>query len=198
MLYVVIALFTAVDIVSNVIASKLVAIGPLTVPAASFLFPLAYTLIDLVNRSLGKTGARWVVLGAFAGNVVLVLASSIAIALPPAAFWTNQDAYALVLGATPRIVIASWVAYLASSMTDVELFARLASWPLWQRIIASNAVSLLLDSILFVGIAFGPLAQVIGSQYLVKLLMTVLSLPIILVARGIVAPRLAQTAVGID
>ena len=198
MLYVVIALFTAVDIVSNVIASKLVAVGPLTVPAASFLFPLAYTLIDLVNRSLGKTGARWVVLGAFGGNVVLVVASSVAVALPPAAFWTNQEAYAIILGATPRIVLASWVAYLISSMTDVELFARLAARPLWQRVIASNAVSLLLDSILFVGIAFGPLPQVIGSQYLVKLMITVLSLPLILLARAAVATRLTQTAVALD
>ena len=190
MLYVVIALFTAVDIVSNVVASKLVAIGPLVVPAASFLFPLAYTLIDLVNRSLGKTGARWVVLGAFAGNVVLVLATSIAIALPPAGFWPNQEAYALILEAAPRIVLASWVAYLASSMTDVELFARLQKWPLWQRVVASNAISLLLDSILFVSIAFGPQVQIIGSQYLVKLLMTVLSLPLLLLARSTVAPRM--------
>ena len=195
MLYVVISLFTAIDIVSNVIASKLVAIGPLVVPAASFLFPLAYTLIDLVNRSLGKAGARWVVLGAFGGNVVLVAGSSLAIALPAAAFWPNQEAYALILGAAPRIVLASWVAYLASSMTDVELFARLQARPLWQRVVVSNAVSLFVDSILFVGIAFGPQAQIIGSQYLVKLVMTVLSLPLILLARATVAPRLNEQAV---
>ena len=192
MLYVIIALFTAVDVVSNVIASKLVAIGPLVVPAASFLFPLAYTLIDLVNRSLGKAGARWVAVGAFAGNVVLVVATTIAIALPPAPFWANQQAYAIVLGAAPRLVVASWAAYLVSSMTDVELFARLASWSLWQRVIASNAISLLVDSILFVGIAFGPQAQIIGSQYLVKLVMTVLSLPLILLARATVVPRLSE------
>jgi uncharacterized integral membrane protein (TIGR00697 family) len=93
------------------------------------------------------------------------VASSIAIALPAASFWPNQEAYALILGAAPRIVLASWVAYLASSMTDVELFARLQKWPLWQRVVASNAISLLLDSILFVSIAFGPMPNVIASQY---------------------------------
>jgi uncharacterized integral membrane protein (TIGR00697 family) len=193
MLYVVIALFTSVDIVSNVIASKLVAIGPLVVPAATFLFPLAFTLVDLVNRAMGKVVARWVVLGAFAGNVVLVASATIAVALPPAGFWPNQEAYALILGAAPRVVLASWVAYLASSMTDVEVFARLTALPLWGRVMVSSAISLLIDSIIFVGIAFGPLPQVIASQYLIKLVMSVVGLPLILLARFTVAPRMRES-----
>jgi uncharacterized PurR-regulated membrane protein YhhQ (DUF165 family) len=82
-------------------------------------------------------------------------------------------------------------------MTDVELFARFQTWPLWQRVVASNAISLLLDSILFVSIAFGPQVQIIASQYLVKLVMTVLSLPLLLLARSTVAPRIRQ-AVAIE
>ncbi len=185
-----VGLYVACELIANVTAGKPVALGGLVVPAAVFLYTLTFTLIDLINERLGKTGARQVVLTAFLANLLLAGYTQLAIRLPPAPFFQGNAAFASVLGSTARIVTASLIAYLVSSLVDTEIFAwwraRLAG-PRWLRVLASNTVSTLVDSLLFITIAFAgvlPLAPLIWGQYAVKMLITLVSLPLIYATRA--------------
>ncbi|OGB88660.1 MAG: hypothetical protein A3G35_03765 [candidate division NC10 bacterium RIFCSPLOWO2_12_FULL_66_18] len=185
-----IGLYVACELISNVTAGKPVAIGGIVVPAAVFLYALTFTLIDLINERLGKTGARQVVATAFAANLLLAGYVQFAIWLPAAPFYRDAGAFAGVLGSTPRIVFASLVAYLVSSLVDTEIFAwwrAHVGGPKWIRVLTSNTVSTLVDSILFISIAFAgvlPVWTLIRGQYLVKMGVTVVSLPLIYATRG--------------
>jgi hypothetical protein len=184
-----IGLYVACEIISNVTASKPVAIAGIVVPAAVFLYTLTFTLIDLINERLGKPGARQVIATAFAANLLLAGYVQFAIWLPAAPFYRDAAIFAGVLGSTPRIVFASLVAYLASSLVDAEIFAwwRVhVAGPKWARVLTSNAVSTLVDSALFITIAFAgvlPVWPLIGGQYLVKMGVTLVSLPLIYATR---------------
>jgi hypothetical protein len=186
-----IGLYVACEIISNVTASKPVAIGGLVVPAAVFLYALTFTLIDLINERLGKHAARQVVATAFAANLLLAGYVQFAIWLPAAPFYKEAGAFAGVLGSTPRIVFASLVAYLVSSVVDTEIFAwwrAHISGPKWVRVLTSNTISTFVDSVLFIGIAFAdvlPLWPLIQGQYLVKMGVTLVSLPLIYATRGL-------------
>jgi uncharacterized integral membrane protein (TIGR00697 family) len=130
------------------------------------------------------------VVTAFAANLLLAGYVQFAIWLPPAPFYQGAGSFAAVLGSTPRIVAASLIAYLISSLVDTEIFAwwraRVAG-PKWARVLVSNTVSTLVDSILFISIAFAgvlPIVPLVKGQYLVKMGVTVVSLPLIYAARG--------------
>lgn len=183
-----IGLYVACELIANVTAGKPVSLAGIVVPAAVFLYTLTFTLIDLIHEQLGKQGARRVIATAFAANLLLAGYSQLAIWLPAAPFYDGR-AFAAVLGATPRIVVASLAAYLASSLVDAEIFAwwrRRVGGPRWLRVLTSNAVSTLVDSVLFITLAFGgvlPLAPLIRGQYLVKMAITLASLPLIYAVR---------------
>jgi hypothetical protein len=190
-----IGLYIACELIANVTASKPVAIGNIVVPGAVFIYALTFTLIDLINEKLGKKGAQQVVYTAFAANIILAAYIQLVIVLPPASFYNNNAAFSSVLGSTPRIVFASLVAYLISSLIDTEVFAwwrqkacSTKPWHSrvgkrrWLRVLLSNAVSTLIDSILFISIAFYgilPIVPLIKGQYMVKMAVTVVSLPLI-------------------
>jgi uncharacterized integral membrane protein (TIGR00697 family) len=190
MMTLLIGLYVACELISNVTAGKPVAIGGIVVPAAVFLYTLTFTLIDLINERLGKAGARRVVATAFAANLLLAGYVQFAIWLPAAPFYKDAGAFAGILGSTPRIVFASLTAYLVSALVDTEIFAWWRAHvrgPKWVRVLASNAVSTFVDSLLFISIAFAgvlPVWPLIQGQYLVKMAVTVVSLPLIYAARG--------------
>ncbi|MFB3895709.1 MAG: queuosine precursor transporter [bacterium] len=180
-----IGLYIACELVANVTASKPIALGSIIVPGAVFIYALTFTLIDLINEKFGKKGAQQVIYTAFAANMVLAAYTQFVIYLPPASFYTNNTAFSSVLGSTPRIVFASLAAYLISSLIDTEVFAW---WRMkvgkhkWARVLISNTISTLVDSILFISIAFYgvmPVIPLITGQYLVKMGVTVVSIPLI-------------------
>lgn len=187
---VLIAIYVACELVANVTASKAVAVAGVVVPAGVFIYALTFTLIDLINERLGKVRARQVVYGAFAGNLLLAAYSAFAIWLPAAAFYPHQGAYATVLGSTPRIVAASLLAYLVSALLDTEIFAwwrTRVRGPRWARVLVSNTVSTFVDSVVFITGAFAgilPLWPLIQGQYVWKMIITVVSVPLIYLARG--------------
>lgn len=186
-----IGIYISCELIANVTAGKPVALGGIVVPAAVFIYALTFTLIDLINEKLGKQGAQQVVYTAFAANILLALYIQFSIALPPASFYKGQEAFSSVLGATPRIVFASLVAYLVSSLTDTEVFAwwrkRIGKWK-WARVLLSNALSTLMDSVVFITLAFAgtglPLLSLIQGQYLVKMIVAVVSIPLIYLIRS--------------
>jgi len=191
----IIGLYIACGIIANVTASKPVMIGDsIVVPSAVFIYALTFTLIDLINDRLGKQGARYVVYTAFAANLLLAGYVQFAIWLPPAPFYSGeaQAAFAGVLGSTWRIVMASLIAYLVSTLIDVQVFAwwreRVGRYR-WARVLISNAVSTLIDSAVFITIAFWgvagyDVARLIKGQYGVKMAITVVSIPLIYLIRG--------------
>jgi uncharacterized integral membrane protein (TIGR00697 family) len=189
----IIGLYIACEIIANVTASKPVMLpGGIIVPAAVFIYAITFTLIDLVNEKLGRQGARHVVYTAFLANLLLAVYTQFAIWLPPAPFYgaEGQAAFSSVLGSTWRIVLASLAAYLVSSLIDVQVFAwwraRVGRFK-WLRVLASNAVSTLVDSVIFILLAFGgvmPVWPLIVGQYVVKMAVTVVSIPLIYMVRG--------------
>jgi len=185
-----IGLYIACELIANVTASKPVQIGGLVVPAAIFIYALTFTLIDLVNESMGKQGARKVILAAFIANLLLAAYAQFAVLLPPASFYSGQEAYASVLGSTPRIVFASLTAYLISSLIDAEIFAFWRSrirGPKWLRVLVSNTISTWVDSVVFITFAFYGVMSVwplINGQYVVKMAITLVSLPLIYLVRS--------------
>lgn len=196
----IIGLYIACELIANVTASKPVALGGgIVVPAAVFIYAITFTLIDLVNERLGKQGARYVIYTAFAANLLLAAYTLLAIRLPAPPYYENQAAFASVMGSTWRIVLASLTAYLISSLIDVQVFAwwreRVGRFK-WARVLSSNAVSTLIDSIVFITIAFMgvmPIWPLIAGQYLVKMAVTIVSIPLIYAirARRAEAPQLA-------
>jgi hypothetical protein len=188
----IIALYIACELIANTTAAKPVVLpGNVTVPAAVFIYALTFTLIDLVNERLGKQGARYVVYAAFLSNLLLAAYMQFAIWLPPAPFYgaEGQAAFVSVLGSTWRVVAASRIAYLISTLIDIQVFA----WwrehfgrHQWARVLISNSVSTLVDSAVFITIAFlgqMPILPLIVGQYIVKMIITVVSIPLIYAVR---------------
>ena len=190
----IIALYVACELIANVTAGKITVLGPFTVPAAIYIFALTFTLIDLINEGMGKRAARRVVYCAFAANVLLALYSLVIVRLPSPVWFSAAKSYAEVFAVTPRIVLASLTAFLISGLLDVELFAKLKARlnPGW-RVVASNVVSTLVDSVVFISLAFlgsfpvGAVLMLILGQYVVKLAVTGLSVPLIYVVHASVA-----------
>lgn len=186
-----VALYIACELIANITAGRAVEVAGISAPGGVFIYALTFTLIDLVNERLGKRGAQRVVLAAFVANLLLALYASLILALPVPSFFNRQDAFLTVLGATPRIIGASLSAYLVSSFIDVEIFAawkaRVGGYK-WARVLISNSVSTGVDSAVFVVLAFAgtlPLFPLIVGQYLIKMAVTVCSLPLIYATRFI-------------
>jgi len=186
-----IGLYIACELIANVTAAKVVALGAVVVPAGVFIYALTFTLIDLINERLGKLGARRVVATAFVANLLLAAYAQVSVWLPSPEFYEGQAAYASVLGQTPRIVVASLIAYLVAALIDTEIFAwwreRVGGYR-WLRVLVSNAVSTGVDSFVFITVAFAgvqPVLPLVRGQYVIKMAVTLVSLPLIyLVRRG--------------
>ena len=196
-----VGLYVACELIANITAAKPIVVGPIVVPAGVFIYALTFTLLDLVNERLGKRRARQVIATAFCANLLLAAYAQLTVWWPAPGFFDGQPAVARVLGATPRIVAASLLAYLGSALVDAEVFAwwraRVGGYR-WLRVLASNAVSTGVDSALFVTLAFAgifPVAPLITGQYVIKMGVTVVSLPLIYAIRHESAPG-RLTAVG--
>ena len=182
-----IGLYIACELIANVTSVKPLALGRLgvIVPAGVFIYALTFTLLDLIHERLGKRGARQVIGTAFAANLLLAGYAQLTVWWPAPAFFDGQAAVERVLGAAPRIVGASMIAYLVASLVDAEIFAwwrtRVGGYR-WARVLVSNAVSTAVDSVVFVTLAFAgvlPVLPLVVGQYVVKMVVTVLSLPLI-------------------
>lgn len=161
LLLVLTALFVTVLLTSNLIAVKLVDFGPITLPAAVIVFPLSYLFGDVLTEVYGYSTTRRVIWLGFVCNLVFVLFIAAAGALPGASgLWDGnaQSAYQRILGFTPRLLAASFVAYVAGEFLNSFVMARLkvatqGRW-LWTRTISSTLLGQGLDSAIFITGAF--------------------------------------------
>lgn len=172
------ALFITALITANIISVKLVTIFGLVLPAGVVIFPISYICGDVLTEVYGYNRVRLVIWLGFGCNLVAVTAIIAGQQLPGAAFWDAQAAYERVLGFTPRLLVASFGAYLVGEFANSFVLAKLKLLTkgrlLWTRTIGSTIVGQGLDSLMFVTIAFagilpvGVLVATIVTQWLFK------------------------------
>ncbi|MBC7928471.1 MAG: queuosine precursor transporter [Bryobacteraceae bacterium] len=150
--------FVAVLLISNLVAPKFVAFGPLRFSGAQLLFPLTYIFGDIFTEVYGYAGSRRAIWNGFFASALLAIVSAVIVALPPSPDWPNQKAYETVLGLIPRLVIASLIAYWVGEFANSFIMARMKVWTngkyLWTRTIGSTAVGQAVDTVLVMVLAF--------------------------------------------
>ncbi len=168
---VVTALFVTCLITANIIAVKLVVIFGHVLPAAIIIFPLSYIIGDILTEVYGYRQARAVIWLGFLCNLVAVAAIWVGGFMTPASFWGGQEAYDSILGYTPRLLMASFAAYLVGELANSTILAKMKIWTrgrwLWSRTISSTIVGQGLDSAVFITLAFAG-----GEVALVRLILT--------------------------
>jgi uncharacterized integral membrane protein (TIGR00697 family) len=190
-------------VLAAIMASKIIAVGPLVVPAGVIAYCLTFLITDVISEIWGKERAQTVVMGGFVALVLVFFLTGISIFWPPASFWPHQQAYETILGSSARIMVASLTAYLFSQYHDVWAFhfwkRVTAGRFLWLRNNASTIVSQLLDSVVFITIAFYgamPLAPLILGQWVVKVGIAVLDTPLVYLLVYLLRRRLAPAKLG--
>lgn len=188
------ALFVTCLVVSNIIAVKVINVAGLILPAAIVIFPISYILGDVLTEVYGYARARQVIWLGFLCNLFAVIAIGIGGLLPAAVFWEGQEAYDMILGAVPRILAASFIAYLVGELVNAYVLARLKvameGRHLWVRTIGSTLAGQLLDSAIFITIAFAGimppeiLLGAVVTQWLVKSGYEALATPLTYAAVG--------------
>ena len=186
----VVTVFVTCLIVANVVSVKLIAVGPWTVPAGVVVFPIAYVVGDVLTEVYGYATARRVIWLGFACNALAVAAIALAGELPAPTFWEAQPAYDRILGYAPRLLAASFAAYLVGEFANAVVLARLkvatGGRYLWSRTISSTVVGQGLDSLVFVtlafagttGLGFDALRELIVTQWLIKTAYEVAATPL--------------------
>jgi hypothetical protein len=156
--------------------------------AGILFFPLSYVLGDVLTEVYGYARARRVVWAGFGAVLFMALMAWVVVAMPPAPGWEGQEAYKAVFGMTPRIVLASIIAFWAGELANAFVMARMkvasAGKHLWRRTIGSTVVGQGVDSILFYPIAFlgvwttEQVATVLVTNYVLKVLWEAILTPV--------------------
>ena len=156
----VMAAFVTILICSNLIGpAKIVQLDGLPAFGAGLLFfPVSYVFGDVLTEVYGYARARRVIWAGFAGLAFAAFMAAVVVALPPAPFWQNQQAYEIAFGTTWRIAAASMVAYFCGEFANSFVLAKMkiltaGRW-LWTRTIGSTIVGEAVDSALFYPLAF--------------------------------------------
>lgn len=196
-------LFVTVLMISNTTAVKLVAFGPFVLSGAILVFPISYIFGDILTEVYGYRASRKIIWSGFAALILMSFCYWLVQILPAPAFWPHQGAYEAILGAVPRITLASMLAYFAGEFSNSYVLSKMKVWMegkrLWLRTIGSTIVGEGVDSIIFVTVAFSgtmPVATmftIIVSIYLFKVVYEVIATPLTL----FIVNRL-KTAEGID
>ncbi len=132
--------------------------GNLNVWSGGAFFPVSYIFGDVLTEVYGYAQARRVIWCGFGALAFASIMASLVVALPPAPFWKNQDAYEIAFGSTWRIVLASMIAYFCGEFVNSLVLAKMKiitqGRHLWSRTIGSTIVGEAVDSSLFYPLAF--------------------------------------------
>lgn len=180
------AIFITSLITANTIAVKVLSLGPFTVPAAIFVFPLSYIFGDVLTEVYGYRTARRVIWLGFTCNLIFVFFTWLGQILPAADFWEAQAAYERILGFVPRIVGASICGYLVGEFVNSYILSKLkimtkGRW-LWSRTIGSTIAGQGLDTVIFITLAYigtgSPLGTMILYHWFAKTAIEIIFTPI--------------------
>mgnify|MGYP000871067059 CR=1 FL=1 len=189
-----IAAYIGAQMIADIGSLKIAWVAGFSIDGGTFIYPFTFTLRDMVHKLLGRQAARTLVVAAAAINLVMAGFFAFLALLPADPSWPLQEAFAGVLSPVWRIVLASIVAEVVSELLDTELYhlwvTRITRRFQWARVLVSNSVSVPVDSLIFVAIAFGgalPAAvvwSIFWANVLVKGLTTLVSLPAIYLVKG--------------
>jgi uncharacterized integral membrane protein (TIGR00697 family) len=185
-------LFTGIFItcllIANITAGKIIRVFGNILPAAIIIFPITYIFGDIFTEVYGYERTRLVIWTGFIANLLMAGIFMLTILLPYPDFWENQTAYRIVLGATPRLMAASLIAYSAGEFTNSFILSKLKvithGKKLWMRTIGSTIVGEGIDTILFITIAFfgslplPELGKLMVFQYLWKVGYEIMATPV--------------------
>jgi len=188
-----ISMYVAFQIFSDIMAIKITTVLGLTIPTAVFIYPLTFTLRDVIHKSLGKRGAKNIIFISAILNVVMVLLFQFSIMLPPAESWGIQKEFSIVLGGVWRVVIASIFAEMVSQLIDTEAYSffvnKITRKHQWLRVLFSNFFASPVDSFIFIFFAFygtlpvSVLLSMVLGQTLVKWAVSLISTPLVYVTK---------------
>lgn len=194
------ALYCTMAVSSAIAATKMVSMFGLYVPGGVIIYAASFLITDLISEVYGKKAAIRTVYYGFGAMLVFAGYSLLMVHWEAAPYWTNQVAFESVVGLSFRITMAGWISFMISQSWDVMLFHWLKEsskkWVnkrLWVRNCGSTITSQLLDSTIFISIAFygiyDNIWQMILAQYLVKVIIAVLDTPFAYWGRYILTNR---------
>ncbi len=182
------AFFVAVLIISNIASSKIFQIGFLSIDGGIIVFPLSYIFGDILTEVYGYKKSRKVIWLGFICSLLMSVVLIIVGWLPQSAEWGKQQAYMDILGTTPRIVLASLIAYFSGEFTNSFILAKVKIYTkgkhLWIRTIGSTVVAQVVDTMFFVYIAFwgvlpqNLLIEIIIANYVIKTIIEAVFTPV--------------------
>lgn len=192
------AAYAGAQMLSDIASLKIGVVAGLAVDMGTFVYPITFTLRDVVHKILGKRNAQTLIITAAAINLVMALYLAWVAGVPSDPTWGLGEAFSAILGPVWRIVIASILAEIVSELIDTEIYhwfvTRVTTRYQWARVLTSNSVSIPIDSLIFTVIAFGPLPGLAGDplslpwatvwqiflfNVAVKFAVTLVSLPLI-------------------
>ena len=152
-------LFNVCLIAANLLETKVIQIGSLTVTAGLLVFPISYIINDCIAEVWGFKKARLIIWSGFAMNFFVVALGLIAVAIPAAPFWEGEEHFDFVFGMAPRIVAASLMAFLVGSFLNASVMSKMKVASRGRHFSARAILSTLAgetaDSLIFFPVAFG-------------------------------------------
>ena len=184
---IIISLYIAAQLLSDVASLKISLIAGFSMDAGTLIYPLTFTIRDLIHKRLGKMAARKIIILAAGINLFMALFFHFVAWLPQDPAWGLGKEFTAILGPVWRIVIASIIAEVFSELIDTEIYhlwqSRITTKYQWMRVLSSNAVSIPIDSLIFCWGAFGFLLphdvvwSIFFANVIVKGAVTIISLP---------------------
>lgn len=180
--------FNVCLIAANLLETKVIQLGGLTVTAGLLVFPISYIINDCIAEVWGFRKARLIIWSGFVMNFFVVTLGLIAVSLPAAPFWEGEEHFNFVFGMAPRIVAASLIAFLVGSFLNAYVMSRMkiasrgrnfSARAIWSTVVGETADSLIFFPVAFGGvIAWRELAVMMGLQILLKSAYEVVILPV--------------------
>jgi len=181
-------IFVVVLLISNLVGSKICAIGPFRISGAQLLFPITYIFGDVFTEVYGYSGSRRAIWIGFFASALMAVMGLLTVHIPPAPDWPNQHAFEVVFNFVPRMVAASLVAFWCGEFANSYTMAKMkllteGRW-LWTRTVGSTVVGQAVDTTIVMFLAFGgtqstkTILILIGSGYLGKVIYEVVATPL--------------------
>jgi uncharacterized integral membrane protein (TIGR00697 family) len=184
-----IAAYIAAQMLADIASLKIGVVAGFSVDMGTFIYPITFTLRDVVHKVLGKKNTQVLILSAGAINLFMAGYLMWVASVPGDADWGLSAEFSAILAPVWRIVIASIAAEVVSEMLDTEIYAwfvnKITREKQWARVLTSNSVSVPVDNLIFAVGAFGGILpwsvvlQIFLFNLAVKYLITLLSLPLI-------------------
>ena len=166
-------------VAANLLETKVVQLGPISVTAGLIVFPISYIINDCIAEVWGFRKARLIIWMGFLMNFMVVAMGQLAVALPAASFWEGEESFNFVFGMAPRIAVASLTAFLVGSFINAYVMSRMKVASHGKNFSARAVLSTIAgegaDSLIFFPLAFGGLMPV---QVVLKTLYEVIVLPV--------------------